>query len=309
MESYSTLLYSFLAIVAVGALLQTFKVFPTFFDTYFDWTASKMTISLILLAVSFFVLMGLLQLLIRSNRGGFGNEGFETPKVMDQWKQLSETYKLSDICALKARIEEKVFAVEKGAPPNQSTDAQARERVDKLFSEKTSSGPLNCSLLKPVDEAKDIDTFFVEIQKLPDTVLIQAHETAERMYSLLQKQSGDLTNALDKKDAVGKEEGFVDPSVGICSPEIVEERRKFLRQKKLDEQAQRCLLPEEVPLESKEDVAAAKLKKFQDTYDAYIRMSPGKALINTLLTDSLEIEKKLDETKQKAEAGTLLPQV
>jgi hypothetical protein len=109
--------------------------------------------------------------------------------------------------------------------------------------------------------------------------------------------------------SLDKKEGFVDPSVGICSPEVTEERRKFLRQKKLDEAAQRCLLPEEVPLESKETVAANKLKKIQDTYDAYIRMSPRKPLLSDVISKSLDLEQKLEEKKKAAESGAILSQL
>ena len=50
------------------------------------------------------------------------------------------------------------------------------------------------------------------------------------------------------------------------------------------------------------------MKKIQDTYDNYIRMSPGKPTINQLMNKSLENEKKLEEKKKAAESGTLLTQ-
>ncbi len=297
MESYSYVLLTGLLIVVLGAVFQTMNVLPTLLDKSFDQAATKLTIVAGLWGASFLLLMGFLQTLQKANR-----EGFETPKVMDQWKQMSDTYQVADVCALKGRIEQKLIPVEKGSPPT-LTDQQARERVEKLLSEGSSSGPLNCAFYQKVNEAKDIDRFFLAIQQVPNTYFIQVQETAERMAQLLQKQYDDVIDSLEKK------EGFIDPSVGICSPEITEERRKFLRQKKLDEAAQRCLLPEEVPLESKEAVAATKLKKIQDTYDAYIRMSPRRPLLSNVMTKSLDLEKKLEEKKKAAESGALLAQL
>jgi hypothetical protein len=297
MESYSYGLLTGLIIVLLGAVFQTMNVLPTVLDKSFDQAATKLTIVAVLWFVSFLLLMGFLKSLEQANR-----EGFQLPKVMDQWKQMIETYQVADVCGLKGRIEEKLIPVEKGSPPT-LTDQQARERVEKLLSEGSSNGALRCAVYKKVNEAKDIDSFFLAIQQVPDVYLIQVQDTAERMSQLLQKQYDEVMNSLDKK------EGFVDPSVGICSPEVTEERRKFLRQKKLDEAAQRCLLPEEVPLESKETVAANKLKKIQDTYDAYIRMSPRKPLLSDVISKSLDLEQKLEEKKKAAESGAILSQL
>lgn len=293
MESYSYGFLVALGIILLGALLQTTKLLPTVLDRFFDITASNLTIVAVLFGVSFLVLIGFLQLLTKANREGFATG---VPQILDQWKEMTNTYQVADVCALKKRIEEKLIPVEKGSPPT-LTDQQARERVEKIL------GPLNCALVEKVNKAKDIDSFFTAIQEVPDSFLIQVQNIAERMTQLIQKQYDDVMASLNKK------EGFVDPSVGVCSPEITEERRKFLRQKKLDEAAQRCLLPEEVPLESKEKVAEAKLKKLQDTYDAYIRMSPGKPLISRLMERSLELEAKLEEKKKAAESGAILSEI
>lgn len=291
MESYSYGVLIALGIVFIGALIQTTNVLPTVLDKMFDKAASNLTMIAVLFCLSLLLVMGFLQTLTKANR-----EGFEVSQILDKWKQMTNTYQVADVCGLKKRIEEKLIPVEKGSPPT-LTDQQARERVEKLL------GTLNCEQIQKVNEAKDIDSFFTAVQEVPTTVLIQVQDVAERMTQLLQKQYDDVMKSLEKK------EGFVNPSVGICSPEITEERRKFLRQKKLDEASQRCLLPEEVPLESKEKVAEAKLKKIQDTYDAYIRMSPGKPLISSLMSKSLELEAKLEAKKKAAESGAILSEI
>jgi hypothetical protein len=292
---YSIAGYIVLGIILVGALIQTFHVFPSFFDKTFDLAASKITISFLLILVSILGLQLFLQNLKRWNR----SEGFQAeeegslPTAMKLWKELVEKYQISEVCEIKRRIQEKLFTIEKGVPPNTMTDDQAREQVEKTFTKGTSNGPVNCESFQKVNDAKDIDSFFTVVQELPDSFLIQVQETAETLKLLLEKQALTVADALAKK-----EEGFVDTSVGICSPEIVEERRKFLRQKKLDEEAQRCLLPEEVPFDSKDTIAENKIKKIQQTYDAYIRMSPGKPTISELLTKSKEYEDTLNNQKE-----------
>lgn len=281
------MIYILLGIILLGAFFQTVHLFPNFFDRFFDISASKITVSLIMILVS---IIGLSFFLRGLNREGFETEG---PNAMKQWNQLTEKYQIQDVCEMKGRIQEKLIAIEKGIPPNAVTDDQAREQVEKIFTKDTSNGTVNCESFQKVKDAKDIDSFFTVVQELPDSFLIQVQDTAERVKSLLEKQYSSIANSLAKK-----EEGFVDTSVGICSPEIVEERRKFLRQKKLDEDAQRCLLPEEVPFDSKDTIAENKIKKIQSTYDAYIRMSPGKPTISELLTKSKEYEEKLNDQKE-----------
>lgn len=274
-----------LGLLLLGAGIQT--VNPTFFDKKFDQTAFKLTASILLLLASVGLLTFFLQSVVRYTREGFT----DTPKAMVEWKNLSDLYSIPAVCSIQKQIQDKLIPVEKQT--NQLTDQQAKERVEKLF-------PLNCESLEPVNQANDIDTFFTTVQMLPNTILIQVYETAEKATQMLEKQTKEIQSALQTK------EGFVDPSVGICSPEVTEERRKFLREKKLDEAAQSCLLPEEVPFEKKETVALDKVKKIQETYDAYLRMAPNKPLLSDLVTKSQELLKGLEETKRKAESGQIL---
>jgi hypothetical protein len=267
MEGYWIVLLTVLGVVILGSLIQTFQLMPTFFDRYFDKTASTITACAILLFLSVVVLQQLLQALSRWNREGFQNE---EPEAMKLWKEMTQTYQMKEVCSIQQQIMEKLIPVEKQT--NTLTDRQAKERVEKQFSEGTSNGTVNCAFVDRVNQAKDIDSFFTEIQSL-------------------------------------KKEGFVDPSVGICSPEVTEERRKFLREKKLDEEAQRCLLPEEVPFEKKETVAMDKVKKIQSTYDAYLRLGKKAPLLSDLVTTSQDLLKKLEDLKKKAESGAIVKEL
>ena len=297
MEDYWIVLFIVLGVVIIGSLIQTFHLMPTFFDIYFDKTASTITACAILLFISVVILQELLQALSRWNREGFQNE---EPEAMKLWKEMTQTYQVKEVCSIQQQIMDKLIPVEKVT--NNLTDRQAKERVEKQFSEGTSNGTVNCAFVDRVSQAKDIDSFFTEIQLVPNTFLIQVQETAQKSAQLLQKQYDDVMKSL-------KKEGFVDTSVGICSPEITEERRKFLREKKLDEEAQRCLLPEEVPFEKKETVAMDKVKKIQSTYDAYLRLGKKAPLLSDLVTTSQDLLKKLEDLKKKAESGEILKEV
>lgn len=293
-------------IVLIGALVQTFKVAPSFFDKNFDFTATKLTIAAVLLGASIVFLLFFLKARNQLNR-----EGFQTKTAMDSWKELVDTYQLRQLCELKKRVEDKAFLSIKGSPPDQLTDVQARERTDKLFNEGTSQGSMNCALFNKTIEAKDIDTFFVAIQELPSGFLIQSYDTAVLIRNLLKEQLQKLKESLAEQEKMMKSgtvvgEGFIDPSVGICSAEIVQERRKFLRQKKLDEAAQRCLLPEEVPFESKDKIAENYIKKLLNTYLNYMQFPPGRPTMDSLLRESLNIEAELNKAQDDAQSGKLI---
>lgn len=293
MEYKSTVIYSVVGVIFIGALLQTFHVFPQFFDTYFDSAAFRSTVALILIAVSFFFVNLFLNGLQRWNR-----EGFENPSPMTKWKETVDLYQIQQICELKSNIEEKMIANEKLV--NKLNDEQAKETVTKELVKGTTSGLLDCTLFKTVNDAKDIDSFFTALQTVPDGFYVQAHETISTLHKLLVQQTKLI------EESLAKVEGFVSPSVGICSGEVTEQRRKFLREKKLDEEAQRCLLPEEVPLESKETLALKKLEKMQTVFDDYSIKSPTKELISELVEKSKQLQAKIEERGKQAESGELL---
>lgn len=282
-----------LLVIGMGALLQTFHLLPTILDKDFDSAASKITAAAIFVVISAFFVLFLLKQLLKANR-----EGFTQETAMDKWKELAAKYEILEVCAIKDRVREKMIEVEKGSG---LTNDQAIEAVDKTFDKGTLTGSLNCATVKKVNEAVDIDNFYVAIQELSDNVLVQTQETIEGIVKLLDDQNKRIDDALKLKN-----EGFIDMSVGVCSPEIVEERRKFLRQKKLTEEAERCLLPEEVPFDNKDIVAKGKIQRFQETYDSYVRTFPQKLTIGELLIKAKDGEDKLNKRKQEAESGALL---
>ena len=285
-----------LLIIAIGAILQTFHLLPTILDKDFDNAASKLTVAAVFFVLSGIFLLFFLQQLLKSNR-----EGFQGQTAMDKLKEMSNKYQIVEVCSLKDRIREKMIQVEKGGGDKPLSEEQASEAVEKTFEQGTLTGSVNCAIVKKVDSAADMDGFFTVIQEVSDNLLVQTQETIEGIVKLLDDQNKKIDDALQAKN-----EAFIDMKVGICSPEVVEERRKFLREKKLDEEAERCLLPEEVPFESKDAAAKTKIQRIQETYDSYIRTFPQKLTIGELLQKAKDAEDKLNKRKQEAESGALL---
>ena len=200
----------------------------------------------------------------------------------------------------------------KGEPPNEISAEQARERTNKVFEATTRYGVIDCELVELVNKAKDIDSFFEAIQRLPTSFCVQVYDTVKRMSFLLENQYKEFQKEKAKAEPEKKNEGFIDRSVGICSPAVVEERRKFLREKKLDQAAQSCLLPEEVPLEEKETIASNHIQKMLDFYGQSLRPPNAKLedlaqtpTIQEMMEKSLKIAAFFDKNEKDAKEGKL----
>ena len=264
--------YVILPLVLIGAYLQNTKRFPNYLNEEYDTVLTKITV--LVLAIAFVYLLYFLFLKTR-NREGFANQQAISP--VDRWKTMSQENSLQPLCTLLETMEARMIPVEKGVPPDQKTDAQAREAVQREFEKGNIVGVFSCAQFKKVEAAQDLEQFFTVIQEVPDTFLAQAHSTANVALNLLLKQKEKMADASVPPPTVRVAEGFRDVSTKVCSPDIVEQRRKFLREKKLSEEAEQCLLPEEVPADSKESAIAQKLDKIQQTYLeylAYVAKSP-----------------------------------
>ena len=261
-------LYVLLPVILVGTYIQGAKYFPEYFTPEFDEFLQKLTVISILLVI---VLVSYFLFMKTRNREGFAEQSGSVGP-MDTWKEMVSKYSLQDLCKLIGEMEVKMIPAEKGAPPDQKTDAQAREAVQQEFLKGNAVGFFSCALFQKVQAAKDIDQFFRVLQEVPDTFFAEAHSTANVALNLLLKQKQSFDDAIKNTP----KEGFQDLSTKVCSPEIVEQRRKFLREKKLSEEAEQCLLPEEVPKDSKESVVKAKLNTLEATYLEYLAYLANK---------------------------------
>ena len=169
------------------------------------------------------------------------------------------------------------------------------------------AGVLSCSsITKTLASGADLET---QILSLPDTLLIQAHQTAEACKAQLTKSLSDIKSSLvvppttvTTPPPVPKE-GFLNP---VCSPEVAAERRKFLRDQKLSDDSRLCTLPEEMPKDTKEALVKQKITAMQAQYDSYKLQNSSSKTISQLLNDCSKLQKELESYKSKAQKGTLV---
>lgn len=289
MQTVYFVLVVLFGMVIVGTLVEIFL--PGLISDEMSALLGGLAIGILALGASFLMLLLLLKSPTR--------EGFEDKNPMPQWSRLHETY-FKKICSYYTEIYGKVLTVEKGVAPNQVPEEQARERTTAILKKRMGSGPVSCAKLDALYAAakkEDIDTFFTEIQSQPTSFMVQIYDTAAGCREMLIENYNQAMESLQRR-----KEGFVDVGTPICSAEATEERRKFLRDKKLTEEMKQCLLPEEVPLDKKEDYVQQKIDAM---LAALAEVTKVKPKLEKLLEDCEYYKKELDKLKQQAESGSL----
>jgi hypothetical protein len=286
METFSVPLQIVLVITVLGALVETYM--PGILTERFKTDASALTMGLLGIVFSTLALMVFLR--------GFVREGFEDKPYLTRWTSIVNTNQIQEVCALYTEMYGKIMTVEKGAPPEPvKTDAQAREATDKLFADVMNTPPLSCSLFEEVDSKKEsLDELYKSIQKLPDIFLVQVYETALACRTLLIRQVLDVKRAEQER-----KEGFENGM--LCSDAAAQEKREFNQRKALSDEAQQCLLIEEIPMERKLTAVLQKLTKIQETYDRYKKSSKETDSYTKILDDAKAYKAELDKKKQEAE--------
>jgi hypothetical protein len=277
----------FLTIITLGGgLLETYV--PQIFSEAFKKNMTALTVGFLGITVSTFLLMIFLK---RGNR-----EGFQDQSQAARWTIMANGFKVSEVCKLYSEMYEKILLVEKGAPPEPvKTDAQAREAVDKIFGVVMKVPPLSCSLFEEVESQKEnMDSFFKIIQKVPDNFFVQVVQTAQAcLFLLVQQYQKVLENEKRQK------EGFED--FNVCTDQAIAERKAFQERKPLSQEAQTCLLPEEITPEKKEDAIRKKLDAIVATYQSYIKENPMKNSMDDILKSAAFYKGELDKRAKEAE--------
>lgn len=290
-------------VVLTCAIIQSRKYLPDIFTETLDTFLGKMTIgSLMLLMVFVYVLP--LSMRIRE---GFANEPTDPIKT---WGTMVNTYGLKDLCAVIQAVQAKMAVLEKGAPPEQLTDDQARELVKANFAANIPSGPFSCSKFNQLNVDSDTDRFYMNIQGIPDTYLVQAYETAVYCQKQYATQLDTVKKSLNVKNAPTVDlplESFAD--MNVCSPEVSAERRKFQQEKKLQQEAQLCILPEEVPTETKEKQITDKLNKLNDEYLKYIAVNNVNVDIPSIVAKCQKLALQIEDYGNKAQSGALVKDI
>jgi hypothetical protein len=273
----------------VGGAIELFA--PGLISDKMSELLVALSIGTLLLAVSFFFLILLLK--------GPTREGFASQDPMSRWVLFYETSG-KRLCDFYTEIYQSILKVEGGVAPNTVPEAQARERTMDMMKKKMGSGPVSCAKIEALYRAakkEDLDTFFTELQPLPNSFLVQVYDTAVGCKELLIENYNRIMASLQRRS-----EGFVDAKTPVCSPDVTEQRRKFLREQKLSEEMKQCLLPEEVPLDRKEDYVETKLKAMTD---GLAEATKGKASLQKVLEDCAYYKGELDKLKQQAESGKM----
>jgi hypothetical protein len=314
-----------LTIIAGFAALQNYA--PHLISKELDSFLTKETALIILLLVVFWGMTLMLRSLCKATGGicARDNEGFEDAaesSPLDSWKAIATANQLDKICSLHDELYKNIYANEKGAGDDVKPEAVAKANTEKTFSELTPSGTFDCQLLSKINKATDIDSFFVAISEAPSNFLVQAFESAAasaRLCTRLLKQANAAISNPTIPTLPRTTEPFVNPNTQVCSPEVIEQRRKWIREKKLSEDAQACLLPEEVPADTKNQDSMNAINGITSTFNNYSPKLPydwkngekpyGKMSIPDILTIALDAKKQLDKIKNKAESGEIVKDI
>lgn len=301
----------FLFLVAVGliaAILQTFgpAAWKSYFQQELDPFFTSITKSLLgLLGITFIMI-----LLVRTarNREGFQNPDTFVKQVQDRLKSL----KAEQICVIFGEIEKNIFDSEKIPTVTEGTrgpitpsDTEAKERTRTVLSRALTAGILDCNLIKTLLSAElTDDILYGQLSTVPDDLYIQLYQAIEYSSQETEKALNEFKQSLDVRIAEEPPNVF-EQFMDLCTPEVAEQRRKFLREQKLTEQQQQCLLPEEVVPSEKDPVMKRKLETMETRYTNFLRSSPNRPTIEFLLEKYKMSKAELETYKQKAEQGQL----
>jgi hypothetical protein len=285
-----------LVAIGLGALLQTVGIFPTRLDSFLkNITIVGIGLSLCFLLLSFFL----------SYREGF--EGEQKTDPMIRWKGIVADLQLEELCTKNRELREKLFQLAKGVPPEEASDEQALEEVNKKWAS-IGAGSLDCLLIQQVSEAKDSSEFATLLQTVDTVFLAEAVAAAKGLRKLLatelEKAQGSISP--DELQTIQPSlEGFV----SVCTTEQAAERRKFLRQKRLEDAARTCLLPEEV--ESSKAIKNPLGVSTQDTLQgAPVSYTTSVEMVQAVLPSTDDLQTKLSALLMAYEAtGETIPAI
>jgi hypothetical protein len=281
-------------IAFVACVVVAYYIVPSIVKYFFqneemDIYLTKMTVLFVFLILSVYGIMWFVKSRAR--------EGFVDSDPVSQWKAAIQNPDFDNVCSIYTEIYENQVKTEKGSPPNEITEEQARERVDADFAKKCSLGVFSCSLYQKVKASKDLDTIYGDLQTVPDSFLAQAYQTLTVCKGILEKTIADIQDSISKI----KIEGFDSPP--ICSAEAAASRKSVIQKSDASNDPARCILPEEVTPEAKKAAITQKLQKIQNALDAL--QGKGESF-SDLYKECMNLKGKLAELKSKAESGTLV---
>jgi hypothetical protein len=223
-------------------------------------------------------------------------EGFQTPDFVDQANDLVKTYKLTEICSIYTDIFDKLVVLEKGPPPSTVTDAQARERAEKIFQGLMKSTVPSCKQVQELASASTFDALFEAMANVDNNLLVQTFETALASRELIIQQYNKVQQAKNQKV-----EAFT-----VCTREQADERRQKQEQQEKARALDKCQLPEEMTQEEKEKILQTKFAVLVSNINAHKKQFQLKESLQKILDDYMYYKRELDKDKEAAEKGTLV---
>lgn len=134
-----------------------------------------------------------------------------------------------------------------------------------------------------------------DLLKIPASIDAIVLRTITYVYKTLSSIQQNIDNSLQCK-MPGTTEGFEDSSPFVCTPALMEERKK----KQAEDQASRCIPPEKLQDDQIIMFYETRLKTLQTLFD--------NQTLQTQLASITSLLQKIKDTKQKMEDGTLRPQ-
>ena len=279
-------------IAIIVAIVIAYYIVPSvvlFFikNKFMDEFLTKLTVYTVLMILSIYGIMWYVKSRAR--------EGFVDSDPVSLWKAAIQNPDLDNVCSVYSQVYENKVKTEKGTPPNEITEEQARERVDAEFKEKCSLGVFSCTLYKKLKASSTIDTIYRDLPSVPDAFLAQAYQTLTVCKTILEKTVKEIEDSISKI-----KEGFDSPP--ICSEEAEKARKSAMKKPDPANDPARCVLAEEITPEVKN----AEIKRKLQTVESALEGIQGKGVpFKELYKECMDLKAKLDELKAKAEAGTL----
>ena len=134
-----------------------------------------------------------------------------------------------------------------------------------------------------------------DLLKIPASIDKIVLRSITYVYKTLSSIQQNIDNSLQCK-MPGTTEGFEASSPFVCTPALMEERKK----KQDEDQASRCIPPENLKQDQLITFYETRLKTLQTLFD--------NQTLQTQLASITSLLKKIKDTKQKMEDGTLRPQ-
>lgn len=301
MDTLQLMILSLFIVGFLGAALQTYGPWKELFRIKLDPFFSSVTVGLL-------GLLGATALMILLVRTARNREGFQNPaagaEMTSRFQKSLQSLLAPEVCQVFGEVQASMLQNEIGAPPNTIPEAEAKQRVQDSLLEAIPQGVLSCSdITTYLGSDLNDDTLYGLLATVPETLYSEVYGAAEYSRKAADDALDRIKQSLDTTTTASSPSAF-ESFVNICTPEVAEARRKFLREQKLSEEQQRCLLPEEAPPAEKNAFLRQKLDALDTNYARFLAGKP-RTTLREILDEYKRTKAELDNYKKRAESGQI----